>query len=301
MQKITPHLWFDKEVEEAAQFYTTVFAGGKILETTHYPEAGFEIHHQKAGSVMTVVFELEGYTFMGINAGPIFKFNPSISFMVYCTSKDEVNELWKKLSDGGTPLMPIDSYPFSERYGWIQDKFGVTWQIIHSDQKKQNKIIPALMYAGDNYGKAEEAMNLYTKVFSNSAINTIAKYPAGTGQQKEGTVMYGEFTLENQTFATMDSEGEHKFTFNEAISLLVTCKDQEEIDTLWNALAADPTQGQCGWLKDRFGVSWQIAPSGMEEMLNSPDKEKANRAMNAMLQMKKIDIAQIKKAYEGEG
>jgi predicted 3-demethylubiquinone-9 3-methyltransferase (glyoxalase superfamily) len=299
MQKITPHLWFDTEAEEAAALYTSIFNEGKITSSTRYSEAGFEIHKMKAGTVMTIAFEIEGYKFLGLNAGPIFKFTPAISFIVNCPTKEEVDVLWNALIDGGSSLMELGAYPFSERYGWVKDKFGVTWQIIHNPQVSKRTIMPSLMYAGDQAGKAEEAINLYTGVFENSSIGTIARYGAENAPDKEGTIMYADFTLEGQKFAAMDSAQAHDFTFNEAVSLLVSCKDQAEIDYFWNALSAVPEAEQCGWIKDKYGVSWQIVPGGMEKMFNEGDGEKAKRAMDAMLKMKKIDIAKLNEAYEG--
>ena len=297
-QKIIPHLWFDKNAEEAVKFYTSLFKGGKILNTTRYTEAGKDIHGMDAGEVMTVNFQIEGYNLIALNGGPLFKFTPAISFMVNCTTKDEVDDLWSKLSVGGTALMPLDAYPFSERYGWIQDTYGLTWQLIYTDKIPQRKIVPSLMFAGEQAGKAEEAMNFYISLFEDSRVGQIARYGADQAPDTEGTVMYADFTLAGQIFAAMDSAQAHAFTFNEAISLLVTCKDQEEIDHFWNALSAVPESEQCGWLKDRYGVSWQIAPEGMEQILNTSDTEKARKAMDAVLSMKKFDIAKLKEAVE---
>ncbi|MEX1112431.1 MAG: VOC family protein [Candidatus Andersenbacteria bacterium] len=300
MQKITPHLWFDKNGEEAATFYTSVFNNGKILSTTRYTEAGHDVHGMEAGTVLTVGFEIEGYTITALNGGPHFKITPAISFIVNCPTKEEVDELWAKLSEGGKTLMPLNTYPFSERYGWIQDQYGVSWQLMFSEQTTVRTIVPSLMFVGDRAGKAEEAINFYVSIFEDSKVGDISRYGAGQPPDKEGTVMYADFTLAGQKFAAMDSAQTHEFTFNEGVSLLVECKTQEEIDYFWGKLSAVPESEQCGWLKDKYGVSWQIVPGGMDEMLNDPDKEKANRAMNAMLAMKKIDISGIQNAYEGK-
>jgi len=300
MQKITPTLWFDKNAEEAAKFYTSIFKNGKIGSTTHYTEAGFEVHHMPAGTVLTVEFQIEGYDFLALNGGPVFKFTPAISFMVNCPSAGEVDELWAKLSEGGTPLMPLDSYPFSPRYGWIQDKYGVSWQLIFMQAGAPRTIVPSLMFTGPQVGKAEEAINFYASIFPDSSVGMITRYGAESAPDKEGMVMYGEMTLAGQKFAAMDSAYDHKFNFNEAISFLVTCKDQAEIDFFWEKLSAVPASEQCGWLKDKYGVSWQIVPVGMDEMLNSPDKAKADRAMQAIMQMKKIDMAGLQAAFDGE-
>ncbi len=298
MQKITPHLWFDTNAEEAVQFYTSVFKNGKVGTMTRYPEAGKEVHGMEPGTVLTVEFEIEGYKLLALNGGPVFKFTPAISFILHCPSKAEVDEMWAQLSAGGKELMPLDSYPFSERYGWVRDKYGLTWQLIFTERNAERMIIPSLMFTGERAGKAEEAIQFYTDIFKDSEIGQINRYDADHAPDTEGTVMYADFTLAGQKFAAMDSAQAHDFTFNEAISLLVTCETQDEIDYFWEKLSAVPESEQCGWLKDKYGVSWQIAPKGMAEILNNPDKEKANRAMEAMLKMKKIDIEELRKAAE---
>lgn len=297
MQKIIPHLWFSNNAQEAVDFYLSIFGDGSVVSTTHYSDAGFEVHHMPKGTVLTVSFELCGHRFIALNGGPVFTFTPAISFMVHCQSAAEVDALWAALSEGGMALMPLDSYPFSARYGWIQDKYGVSWQLIYTEGVKDKSIVPSLMYAGDQAGRAEEAIMFYTSLFADSAAGEIARYGAGQEPDAEGTVMYANFTLAGQTFAAMDSAQAHAFTFNEALSLLVECDDQQEIDRLWTVLSASKDAEQCGWLKDRFGVSWQIVPRGMDAMLNSKDTAKAEKAMTAMLQMKKIDTQALEDAF----
>lgn len=301
-QKITPNLWFDDQAEEAVNFYTSVFNNSTIEKTSHYGEAGTEIHGQKAGTVMTVEFQIEGYSFTALNGGPHFKFTPAISFFVNCETEEEVDELWEKLSDGGTPLMPLDSYPFSEKYGWIQDKYGLSWQLILSDTEgdRRPKIIPSLLFVGEQAGRAEEAISFYKSLFNNSEIGMIARYGADQEPDEEGTIMFADFKLEDQWFAAMDSAHDHEFGFNEAISLIVNCQTQEEVDYFWEELSAVPEAEQCGWLKDKYGVSWQIIPEVLPQLLNGDDPEKSKKAMQAMLQMKKIDIEKLEQAYEQE-
>lgn len=158
------------------------------------------------------------------------------------------------------------------------------------------KITPHLWF--DKH--AEEAMTFYTSIFKNSSIVSIQRYPEGEQvgplAGMEGKVLNGIFELEGQRFMALD--GGPAFTFTEAISLYVECEDQEEVDFLWERLSAVPSSEQCGWLKDKFGLSWQIIPKQLGELLSSPDTEKAGRAMQAMLQMKKIDIAELQRAYE---
>ena len=294
MQKITPHLWFDKEAKEAAKFYTSVFKDSKINNTT-------TLHNTPSGTVDIVTIELLGQEFTLISAGPLFKFNPSVSFLVACKTKDEVDALWEKLSEGGTALMELGEYPFSERYGWVQDRYGLSWQVMFMGERKiTQKITPTLMFVGKQYGKAEEAINFYATVFHNAKVGDILRYSKGEEPDKEGTIKHAAFTLEGQEFAAMDSARVHNFAFNEAISFMVHCETQEEIDYYWGKLSADPKAEQCGWLKDKYGLSWQIVPTIMEEMLRDKDKERLARVTEAFLKMKKFDIEVLKKAYKGE-
>jgi predicted 3-demethylubiquinone-9 3-methyltransferase (glyoxalase superfamily) len=294
MQKITTHLWFDKEAKEAAAFYTSVFENSKIKDTT-------TLHNTPSGSVDMVTIELSGQEFTLLSAGPLFKFNPSVSFLVACQTKDEVDVLWEKLSVGGAALMELGEYPFSEKYGWTQDKYGLSWQVMFMGNRKiEQKITPTLMFVREVCGKAEEAINFYVSIFNNAKVGDILRYGKGEEPDKEGTVRHAAFTLLGQEFAAMDSAHSHNFTFNEAISLMVHCDTQEEIDYYWGKLTADPKAEQCGWLKDKYGLSWQIVPSVMDEMFKEKDEEKIARVTEAFLKMKKFDIGALKRAYEGE-
>jgi predicted 3-demethylubiquinone-9 3-methyltransferase (glyoxalase superfamily) len=303
VQKIIPNLWFDSQAEEAAKLYTSLFQNSRIGPTTRYGKAGYEIHRQPEGKLMTIEFELEGQAFLGLNGGPVFKFTPAISFLVACKTKDEVDALWKGLSADGQALMELGEYPFSPWYGWTQDRFGLSWQVMAMGNRPvTQKIIPTLMYVGAAAGRAEEAINYYVSVFRNSKVGDILRYGQGEEPDKEGTIKHVGLTLEGQAFAAMDSAHEHKFGFNEAISLIVRCETQAEIDYHWAKLivGGDPQAQVCGWLKDKYGVSWQVSPIVLEEMLQNPDKEKVERVTNAFLKMKKFDIEELKKAFEGD-
>ncbi len=294
MQKITPHLWFDNQAKEAAKFYTTTFKNSRINDVT-------TIHNTPSGSVDIVTIELFGQRFTLISAGPLFKFTPAISFLVACNTKEEVDDLWKKLSKSGSVLMELGEYPFSERYGWVQDNYGLSWQVMFfGNHKIKQKITPTLMFVGKQCGKAEEAINFYASVFRNSKIGDMLRYEKNEDPDKNGTVKHAAFTLENQEFAAMDSAHKHNFTFNEAISFIVHCKTQEEIDCYWKKLSADPKAEQCGWLKDKYGLSWQIVPTIMDEMFNNKDGKKIARVTEAFLRMKKFDIKKLKQAYGGK-
>lgn len=291
MQKITPHLWFDKEAKEAAEFYTSIFDNSRIKDIN-------TLHNTPSGDVDVVSFDLAGQSFMAISAGPIFKFTPAVSFFVTCKSKEEVDVLWQKLSQGGKVLMEIGEYPFSKRYGWTQDKYGLSWQIGFMEGLSKQKITPFLMFVGDVAGKAEEAINFYASIFHDSKVGNILRHGSGEEPDKEGTIKYATFTLEGQEFMAMDSAHAHAFSFNEAISFIVNCENQEEIDYYWKELSAVPASEQCGWLKDRYGLSWQIVPTAMGEMMKNKDPQKLARVTEAFLKMKKFDIAELEKAAE---
>ncbi len=301
-QRIVPNLWFDRQAEEAAGLYTSIFKNSRVGNITRASKAGFEIHRLPEGTVMTVEFEIGGHKFIAINGGPLFRFTPAISFLVACSTKEEVDALWERLSEGGSALMALDKYPFSERYGWTQDRYGLSWQVMFTgDRQVTQKITPTLMFVGDQCGRAEEAIKLYTSVFRHSEIGDVLRYGKDQEPDKEGTIVHAEFTLEGQQFAAMDSAHEHNFTFNEAISLMVECETQKEIDHYWERLIADGGQeGVCGWLKDKFGVSWQVSPAILGQMLLDRDKQKVERVTNAFLAMKKFDIKALQKAYKGQ-
>jgi predicted 3-demethylubiquinone-9 3-methyltransferase (glyoxalase superfamily) len=297
MQKIVPNLWFDKQAKEATEFYTSLFPNSKITNVN-------TLHDTPSGDCDVVSFEILGYSFMAISAGPYFKLNPSISFMVnFDPSQDKdartrIDDIWAKLMEGGKALMPLDKYPFSERYGWVEDKYGVSWQLIYTDPQGEERplIIPSLLFVKDKCGKTEEATNFYLSVFKNSKRGTIARYGAGQEPEKEGNIMFTDFKLEGQWFAAMDSAQDHKFDFNEAVSLMINCETQEEIDYYWEKLSAVPESEQCGWLKDKYGVSWQVVPTAMNELMGGNDTKKIDRVTQAFLKMKKFDIAELERA-----
>jgi predicted 3-demethylubiquinone-9 3-methyltransferase (glyoxalase superfamily) len=291
VQKIVPHLWYDKEAAEAAELYSSVLPDSKVTNVT-------TLHDTPSGDTDIVSFALCGQEFQAISAGPLFKFTPAISFLVYCQSNEEVDDYWSKLS-GGTVLIPLGSYPFSERYGWTEDRYGLSWQIMHAGNRYvTQRIIPTLMYVKEMAGRAEEAINFYVSVFANSKVGDIDRYGQGEEPDREGTVKHASLTVGGYQLAAMDSLREHNFGFNEAISIIVYCKDQKEVDRYWDALTAVPESEQCGWLKDRYGVSWQIVPTVMDEMLANGTEEQIARVTQTFLPMKKLDIAALQKAYE---
>lgn len=297
MQKITPFLWFDTQAEQAANFYTSIFDDSKIKSMTHYSAESAAVSGREEGSVMTVGFVIEGQEFAALNGGPVFEISPAISLFVNCDSEQEINTLWEKLSAGGTVLMDLNKYPFNDKFGWLKDQFGVTWQFAIGSAMQ--KITPFLIFTGKQYGKAEEAMKFYVSLFDDSGIIHIEHYGAAE-EEYEGTVKYARFSLNEQEFMATDSNMGHDFTFTPALSFVVKCETQQEIDHFWNNLSegADENSQQCGWLQDRYGVSWQIVPAMLDQMINDPDTARSLRVTKALLSMKKLDIRILTQAYE---
>ena len=272
-----PCIWCDGNAKALAEFYCSVFKEAQI--TSENP--------------VVVTFELSGQKFMALNGGPKFTVNPSISFFVVCETEAETTEVWSKLLEGGMALMPLGKYDWSELYGWVQDRFGVTWQISFGKMEDVGqKYTPALMFAGEQFRRAEQAVQFYTSIFKDSSVTGIL-YDTPENESRR-SVVHAQFRIDNYVMMAMDSSLPHPFSFNEAISLVVTCENQEQIDHYWSKLTEGGEESMCGWLKDKFGVFWQIVPSILEELMS--DRERVGRVMQAFLQMKKFDIETLIKA-----
>lgn len=276
---IYPCIWFDGNASEAAEFYLDTFGKGAV--TAHNP--------------MVTMITLSGEPFMLLNGGPQFRPNPAISFYVVCESVAEVDSAWEKLSVSGTVLMPLGDYPWSARYGWIQDQYGVSWQLGFGKMEDVGqKFSPLLLFCGEHEGQAEEALTHYTNIFPDSVSMGVLRHAVG-GAEVAGHVQHEQFRINGFVMMGMDSVMQHNFTFNEAISLVVSCHTQEEIDFYWEQLLSDGGQeSRCGWLKDKFGISWQVVYAGLGNLFSDP--EKAARVSARLMQMNKLDIAQLENA-----
>jgi predicted 3-demethylubiquinone-9 3-methyltransferase (glyoxalase superfamily) len=295
---IVPCLWLDDQAEAAAAFYIGAFPAGRLIATSRYPADNPTPSGKPPGSVLAVEFEVAGQRFTALNGGPRFSINPSISFFVHVDSPDEAERVFARLAEGGQVLMPIAAYPWSERFGWAKDRFGVSWQVITGRREPNGAtIVPCLMFSGAQHRNAEPAIGHYTRIFPNSRVGLLERYAAGEGT--EGTIKHGRFVLDGQEMVVMDSHMDHGFGFNEGLSLQVMCEDQATLDHYWAALAEGGAPSQCGWLKDRFGVSWQITPAAMAGLLASGDAQANARAFKAMLGMQKLEIAAIEAAFRG--
>lgn len=269
-----PCIWFEGDGIEAAAFYTNTFTDCAVIEQ----------------NAMVIMLGFGEEKLMLLNAGPGFKKNCSFSFFLICETVEEVENTWNSLSIGGIEMMPLKDYPWSKKYGWIQDKFGVNWQIsLGRKEDVGQRLTPTLMFNGVNNGRAGEAIDFYCSLFPNSGITGILRY--SQGEDIEGNIKHAQFYLNGYVMMAMDSSMLDQYTFNEGISLVVLCDTQEEIDHYWNALTKDGEESQCGWLKDKYNLSWQIVPSILDKLMKDPSG--SNAVVEAFLKMKKFDIEKL--------
>ncbi len=269
---IIPHIWFEDQALEAAKLYVGLFPDSQMMSE-------ISLDGTPSGSVIVLNLRLADQPFRFLNAGPYSERNPSVSYMVACDSEAEIDRLWQGLAEGAEILMPIDAYDFSGRYGWLKDRYGVSWQLMLSTEPEIQKITPSFLFVNSAFGKAEKAMNRFMSLFPDSGPVGPPAYHSGDDPQGGGkTLDYARF-------------------FNEMQSLIVECGDQKELDYYWNALTHDKSAEQCGWLKDEFGLSWQIVPVAMERMMREGNKAQLAAVTDAFLKMKKFDIAALEEAY----
>jgi predicted 3-demethylubiquinone-9 3-methyltransferase (glyoxalase superfamily) len=274
---INPCLWFDENAKEAADFYCATFGDADILTE----------------SPLVVTFKASGHKITCLNGGPQFKGNPSISLYYICETEEELDRLWLEIAKEGKILLPLSSYDWSEKYGWIQDKYNVSWQFsINKVEEVGQKITPCLLFSGNKYGKAEDAIVHYTSVFKKSGVDGILRFDKTEAPNKEGAIKHAQISLNGQKIMIMENNKLPNFEFNEAISLVVNCQNQEEIDFYWAQLTKGGSESVCGWLRDKFGVSWQVVPVVLEELMRN-DVDRAERVVKAFLQMKKIEIEKL--------
>lgn len=276
---VYPCITLKGKVSEAATFYLDVFEEGTVLQT----------------STFVIQLQLFGQRLMLLNDGPQSMPNPAISFMVMSDTAEETARYWSRLVEDGKVMMPLDSYPWSVKYGWVQDKYGVSWQLYTGEKGgSAQKICPTLMFTGDKAGKAEEAIGFYTELYPQSAVQGILKYGEGEGDNTD-FVKHAQFDIKGYTLMGMDSSAEHGFGFNDAVSLVVECDNQAEIDNYWEQLSADGgREVACGWVTDKYGVSWQVIPRILGELMTDPAR--AQRVMGALMKMKKLIIADLENA-----
>ncbi|PPA71060.1 VOC family protein [Jeotgalibacillus proteolyticus] len=293
-QKLIPHIWFEQDARKIADWYVEVFGNGQV-------DGHVTLHNTPSGDADIVTVTLYDQQFQFLGGGRLAERNPSFSYMVALPDVKTVDALWDRLSEGGEILMPLEEYPFSKRFGFLKDQHGVSWQLMLDGGMEIQTIAPSLMFTREVSGRAEEAVDYYRSLLGGEVMeNHISYYGPGQEPEVEGTLGYARVKLAGREIVLSDSADAHEFDFNLMQSLILYCKDQKEIDRAWAHLSADPESEQCGWLKDRFGVSWQVTPFELEQMMEEATPEQMERLTEAIMPMKKIDLAVLRDAYSGE-
>ena len=224
-----------------------------------------------------------------MNGGDDFSPSPAISYVVNCENEEQLLNVWKQLNHDGETLMPLTDYPELGKFGWTNDRYGFSWQVRLGENLQT--IIPCIMFANNNYGLAQAAIDEWIAIFGGKQTFVI--------KGKEDRLRASGFQLRGHDLIIMDSPEKHTFTFTMANSFYFYFKDQTDIDKVWEALTHDGKEWPCGWMEDRYGVFWQTLNKDLLNWTNSSDSEKARRATQEMYKMKKINLAQIKQAFDG--
>ncbi len=297
--RIVPCIWLDDQAEAAASFYVSAFAEGRVDAVARYPRSGENPSNRPPGSVLTVDFTVAGQRFTLLNGGPSFKPNPSVSFHVHLPDAAAVDALHAGLGAGGMDLMPLDAYPWSPRFVWLQDRFGVSWQLMARTDAARPTVVPAVMFGGPQHGRARDAIAAYVAALPGSRVVQVEDFGEGEGGEV-GTVKQAAVELLGQPFVAMDGGSGHAFGFDMGLSLQVMCADQAEVDAVAAALAADGgTEDQCGWVRDRFGLWWQVVPEQVGAWMASDDEAARDRVFKALLPMHRLDVTALERAYRG--
>ena len=306
MQRIVPNIWSNGEAEAMGAFYASVLRSTTAEVSSRYPTAGLlPFQEPLAGQPLTVDLDIDGYRMVIINAGPEFKPNASVSFLLnfdplmFGGDTDaaiaELDRVHAELLHGGRASLPLGEYPFSPHYAWVEDRYGVNWQLMLTNPAGDPRpfVVPWLQFPGTAtgtstgtatdaaYRDALDAIAMYTGLLPDSAPGFAVPHPDDATK-----TMFSEFRLYDQWFAASDGSAQAD-AFSCGVSLEIRCETQAEIDTYWNALSAVPEAEQCGWLADRFGLSWQITPANMGELMQRP------HAFEHMLQMGRIIIDEL--------
>ncbi len=286
MQAIIPHLWYDTEAKEAAAFYVNIF-GGKIDWT-------YTITDTPSGDSDLIQFQLGDMTLAAISAGPYFKLNESMSLMVNVASKDEVTRLYQALSEGGRVLMPLGEYPFSPYYVWLEDRFGLSWQLSYApDLDNSYQFDICLLFSQDQVGLAQPMLDYYKDKLPQASVGQLSYYGEGEAAVEAAKLNYAELLVAGQKMIVMDHGYGGEASFNEAFSLMVYVDSQDELNFYYDLLSAVPEAEMCGWVKDQFGISWQIVPRILMEAYDTASPEQIKAVNAAVMTMKRLDIGTI--------
>lgn len=276
---ISTCIWINHPLKTATEFYSGILHDVYLMS-----ESPFITGLNISGTRITLM-----------NGGSAHAPTPAISLFYIVESKDEFDFVFKHLSAGGEILMPVDTYPWSERYAWFNDKFGVSWQLsVDKIEQTGQRLTPFLTFTGPNFGKGHRALDIYKNLFPDFKLDGIASYPVEMGVELENKILHTQFAVNGTKLMLSENNLPHSFSFTEGVSFMLMCDNQDEIDFYWSKLSKNGEEGRCGWLKDEFGVSWQILPSILGSLMK--DQQKIEAVSNAFMQMKKLDIAALQMA-----
>lgn len=270
-KRIYPCLWFNKNAQEAVDFYSLIFSDIRKFDSN-----GF-----------STTFEIAGSKFMVMNGGPTYQVNSAISYYFYSGSEAVLQRIYESLSAGGHILMPLGKYEWSTQYAWVIDRFGVNWQLDIDDIQSKQKIVPTCLFVNKKNQSVKDAISHYTGIFKPSKVILEAPYNTESGMPF-GTLLFAQCSLNGYIFNTMSSTMVHDYDFTPGNSFVIECSTQAEIDYYWHKLGDGGHYSRCGWLVDKFGISWQVLPDFLAKLVNDPDK--GPKVIQAFMKMQKFDI-----------
>jgi len=275
---ITTCIWCNNNGKDVAAFYCRVF-----------PDAGMDSQND-----FVTCFHIGDTPIMTLNGGPEFRPNPSFSFYVTIQTESELRSVWDQLSAGGKIMMPLEKYPWSNLYGWLVDQYGVSWQLTLGEISDVGKrVVPFLMFSDQQQGKAENAIDFYQHLMQPAKDPVIVRYDPDQ-VSIDAKVVHSRFYIGKNLFMAIDGGVPQPFNFDEGVSFVIYCDDQQEVDYYWDKITEKGKESVCGWCSDEFGVSWQIVPVQIFDILKQP--ERRDRFFKIMMKMKKLVIADLEKA-----
>ncbi len=301
MQKLVPNIWCNDNADEMARFYLEAFPGATLANHARYPEEGLlEFQRPFAGKTLQVDVVIDGFAITLINADDTFRPGPALSLRVVVGTPQEAERLTSALSSGGRVLRPLGDHPLHELFAWVEDPYGVSWQVLVGHGPA---IAPCLNFAGPAQGKAQAALDKYVASFPNSRAGesiTYAQLEGNTGDAAEAQdpsqLALGVAWLDGEPVYAQDfcgfggagvAGGDEHFAFDCGAALLYQAHGQQQLDAVWEALSAVPEAERCGWLRDEFGVAWEVVPDNLGELMQRAG------AYEKLMAMTKIVVAEF--------
>lgn len=291
MPQLQYSLWYDKEAVQAVETYTNLFPASEILARTVLPDT-------PSGDVDYLIFNLGNLQFSAMSAGDYFKLNESISIMVTLSSKEELDRIYATLSQDGKILMPLQAYDFNPYFVWLQDAYGLNWQLFLDEKQSQDHTFKlCFLFGMEQNGLAEPAMDFFIEKLGAKEVLR-QPYPEFPGKPESAKLVYGQVNYLNQDFVFMDHGAGGDSLFSPAFSLSLLCQDQAEIDHYWDLLSKVAEAEACGWCQDDFGLSWQVVPAALERATLRASREDLKAMQAIYYPMKKFEIAPLSEFFK---